>query len=55
MIGFITKGNSTVSFYIRVNGYKEIGYNGYTLKQAIKKYRTDNGLTYKHIDFIKMF
>ena len=51
MVGFISKGNNVVSFYIRVNGYKEIGYNGYSLRAAIKKYRKDNNLTGKHIYF----
>ena len=51
MYGFITKGNNVVSFYIRVEGYKEVGYNGYSLKEAVKQYRSKNGLTGRHIRF----
>lgn len=52
MYGYIHKGNSQVSFYIRVDGYTESGFNGYTLKQAMRKYRQDNGLKYKRITWI---
>lgn len=52
LYGFISKGNSQVSFYIKVDGYPEIGFNGYSIRDALLKYRKDNGLKYKHIDFI---
>ena len=54
MYGFIHKGNTTVSFYIRVDGYPEIGFGGYSLKDALRKYRRDYGLRYKHITFLDM-
>lgn len=50
--GFIHGGNSQVSFYIRVDGYPEIGFNGYSLKEALRKYRNDYDLRYKHIELI---
>lgn len=54
MYGYIHKGNSCVSFYIHVEGYPETGYLYYSLRDAIRKYRIDNGLRYKHIDFIDL-
>lgn len=54
MYGFIHKGNAQVAFYIRVDGYPEIGYLDYSLRDAIHKYRNEYGLRYKHIDFIDM-
>lgn len=54
MYGFINKGNTQVSFYIRVEGYPEIAYLDYSLRDAIRKYRETYGLRYKHIDFIDM-
>lgn len=54
MYGFINKGNTQASFYIRVDGYPEEGYLYYSLRDAIRKYRDAYGLRYKHIDFIDM-
>ena len=51
MYGFITHGNTQISFYIRVEGYPEIGYFGYTKREAIKNYRQKFGLIGKHIYF----
>jgi len=45
----ITSGNSTVSFYI--NG---IGYSGYSLRDAIKKYRELYGLQHKRLEVIDL-
>ena len=39
------------------DGYtqKKNRYVGYTLRQAIKKFRQDYNLTYKHIKIIKLY
>ena len=39
------------------NGYtqKKTRYVGYTLRQAIKKFRQDYNLTHKHINIIKLY
>lgn len=37
MYGFINKGNTQASFYIRVDGYPEEGYLYYSLRDAICK------------------
>ena len=39
------------------DGYtqKKNRYIGYTLQQAIKKFRQNNGLTGKHVKIIKLF
>ena len=39
------------------DGYtqKKNRYVGYTLQQAIKKFRQDNGLIRKHVKIIKLF
>ena len=34
---------------------KKNRYIGYTLQQAVKKFRQDNGLTGKHIKVIKLY
>ena len=34
---------------------KKNRYIGYTLQQAVKKFRQDNGLTEKHIKVIKLY
>lgn len=52
--GFIHKGNSQIDFYIRVENYPEIGYLGYSLKEALKKYRNKYNLKGKHITFLNV-
>ena len=39
------------------DGYtqKKNRYVGYTLQQAVKKFRQDNGLTRKHVKIIKLY
>ena len=51
MYGFISKGNSQVSFYVQVEGYPQHGYLYYSKRDAIKEYRTRYGLVRKHITF----
>ena len=51
MYGFISRGNSQVSFYIRVEGYPERGFFDYTFREALKAYRQQYGLVGKHINF----
>ena len=34
---------------------KKNRYIGYTLQQAVKKFRQDNGLTGKHVKVIKLY
>lgn len=49
---YISKGNSTVSFYLEgfdINGdYKSRGYLGYSVKDALRLYKKEMGLRYKH-------
>ena len=52
MYGFITKGNHDMPFYIKVEGYPELGYGGYTVREAIRQYRRTFDLVFKHIEFI---
>lgn len=37
------------------NERKTYSYVFYTLKQAVKKFRKDNGLSYKHIKIINLY
>ena len=37
------------------NERKTYAYVFYTLKQAVKKFRHDNGLSYKHIKIINLY
>ena len=37
------------------NDRKTYSYVFYTLKQAVKKFRQDNGLSYKHIKIINLY
>lgn len=46
---FIHKGNSQVSFYIG-----EMGFNGYTIRDAKRIYRERHGLRYKRIEWIDL-
>lgn len=52
MYGYIHKGNTQVNFYLRVDGFPEVGFFDYSLRDAVKKYRRDYGLIGKHITFI---
>lgn len=51
MYGFISRGNTQVNFYIKVEGYPEIAYFDYTLRNALKNYRIRFNLVGKHIHF----
>lgn len=41
-----------VGYEIRYNGVRQ-DYYGYTKKQAIKKFRNDFNLKYKHLDIVE--
>lgn len=41
-------------YYIRVDGYRETGFYGYSKRDAIGKYRRENNLKYKRINWIEI-
>ena len=47
-------GTLTLDFW-GDNDRKTHSYVFYTLKQAVKKFRQDNGLSYKHIKIINLY
>lgn len=54
---YISKGNSTVSFYLEswINGnYRFKGFNGYSVRKAISLFRKQYGIRYKHCLIIDM-
>lgn len=45
-----------IIFTCAKNGYyTDFTFIGYTLKEALKKFRTDNNLRYKHIRLVKLY
>lgn len=55
LYGFKSKGNTQVSFYIRIDGYPERGYTYYSFRDALKLYREEFGLVGKHIKWLGGF
>ena len=53
MYGSIEKVKHNNMIIVTVYGYDSKKYIGYTITQAIKQYRLENNLTYKHICFTK--
>ena len=47
-------GTLTLDF-LGDNDRKTYSYVFYTLKQAVRKFRKDNGLSYKHIKIINLY
>ncbi len=47
-------GTLTLDFW-GDNERKTYSYVFYTLKQAVKRFRQDNGLSYKHIKIINLY
>lgn len=58
--GYNTQWGNYISIYAQDNedwrvygNYKEEYYSGYSLRDAINKYRKDNNLFYKHCDIVE--
>jgi len=54
--GYFEKGFGFAGRYIslRVEGYSEMTYYGYSRQEAESKYRKQMGLTYRHITWVDM-
>ena len=53
MYGSIEKVKHNNHIIVSVDGYNQVVYIGYSIKAAVKAYRIENNLVYKHINFIK--
>lgn len=51
MYGYITKGNTQVSFYITVSGYPHRGYLYYELEEAKAAYCEEFGIDIEQVNF----